>query len=158
MPLQFPYLHWDTYGSVRTRNDLVRARISMKNSAPILDIPESVLQQISLEHMMIWQYVTNNANLPLHIRRTLDQFGFSTLEDTTARDADQVIFKCTRARRQKSAQRQTDEQQTPQKHFSWSRASREKSKRQDSYDSDDDEVKTLMVDELWCLVIDPRKF
>src|SRR6266480_6620947 len=150
MPFQFPYLHWDTYGSVRARNNLVRARMSMKNSAPILDIPESVMQQISLEHMMIWQYVINDANLPLHIRRTLDQFGFSTLEDTTTRDADQVIFKCTRARRQKYAQRQADEQQTSQKHFSWSRTRREKSKRQDSADSDDDEVKALMVDELWC--------
>lgn len=132
--------------------------MNVKDSAPIFDIPESVVQQISLEHMMIWQYITHNANLPLHIRRTLDQFGYSTLEDTAARDADQVIFKCTRARRQKSAQRQAGEQKTQQKPLLWSRNRREKSKHQDSGGSDDDEVKLLMVDELWCWIVDPCKF
>jgi len=34
---------------------------------------------------------------PLHIRRTLDQFYFHTLEDTGNRDCDQVVHRGTRA-------------------------------------------------------------
>ena len=34
---------------------------------------------------------------PLHIRRTLDQSYFWTLEDTTARDKDQVVYRGTKA-------------------------------------------------------------
>lgn len=33
---------------------------------------------------------------PLHIRRTLDQFYFHTLDDTSARDCDQVVHRGTR--------------------------------------------------------------
>ena len=34
---------------------------------------------------------------PLHIRRTLDQFYFHTLENTSNRDCDQVVHRGTRA-------------------------------------------------------------
>jgi hypothetical protein len=34
---------------------------------------------------------------PMHIRRTLDQSYFLTLEDTEARDKDQVVYRGTRA-------------------------------------------------------------
>jgi hypothetical protein len=36
---------------------------------------------------------------PLHVRRTLDQYYFSTLEETSARDRDQVVYRETRAGR-----------------------------------------------------------
>lgn len=36
-----------------------------------------------------------NASPPLHVRRTLDQYYFPTLEDTSARDKDQVVFRNT---------------------------------------------------------------
>ena len=35
---------------------------------------------------------------PMHPRRTLDQYYFSTLKDTTARDKDQVVYRGTRTR------------------------------------------------------------
>ncbi|KAL8375857.1 hypothetical protein RB595_007131 [Gaeumannomyces hyphopodioides] len=35
---------------------------------------------------------------PMHIRRTLDQFYFLTLEDTSERDRDQVVYRATKAR------------------------------------------------------------
>jgi hypothetical protein len=37
-----------------------------------------------------------NNNPPLHIRRTLDQYYFLTLDDTSARDRDQVVYRGTR--------------------------------------------------------------
>lgn len=38
-------------------------------------------------------------NPPLHIRRTLDQSYFWTLEDTTSRDRDQVVYRGTKGGR-----------------------------------------------------------
>ncbi|UKZ47530.1 hypothetical protein TrVGV298_001750 [Trichoderma virens] len=46
---------------------------------------------------------------PLHIRRTLDQSFFSTVEDTTARDTDQVVYRQTRARKQKHHSEELDD-------------------------------------------------
>lgn len=40
-----------------------------------------------------------NRNPPLHIRRTIDQYYFPTLEDTSVRDKDQVVYRGTRAGR-----------------------------------------------------------
>lgn len=50
---------------------------------------------------------------PLHIRRTLDQSYFSTFEDTAARDADQVVYRQTRARKQKHPKKEEDDSTTP---------------------------------------------
>ena len=36
---------------------------------------------------------------PLHIRRTLDQYYFATLDDTSQRDKDQVVYRGTKAGR-----------------------------------------------------------
>ena len=40
---------------------------------------------------------TINRDPPLHIRRTLDQYYFLTLEDTSRRDRDQVVYRETKA-------------------------------------------------------------
>ncbi len=39
------------------------------------------------------------ADPPLHIRRTLDQYYFATLDDTSQRDKDQVVYRGTKAGR-----------------------------------------------------------
>ncbi|KAL7947725.1 hypothetical protein V8C42DRAFT_315409 [Trichoderma barbatum] len=46
---------------------------------------------------------------PLHIRRTLDQSYFSIVEDTAARDTDQVVYRQTRARKEKHLKHQEDD-------------------------------------------------
>lgn len=45
---------------------------------------------------------------PLHIRRTLDQSYFSTVEDTTDRDTDQVVYRQTRMRKEKHHYKETE--------------------------------------------------
>lgn len=50
---------------------------------------------------------------PLHIRRTLDQSYFSTFEDTAARDTDQVVYRQTRARKQKHQEEEERNATTP---------------------------------------------
>ena len=87
-----PYLHWDTFGSVQRRTRLVNERLKYPVS---LVRNREVERGASLENKLIWQYLVETSDLPLHIRRTLDQFGDPHLEDIQSRDEDQVLFKCT---------------------------------------------------------------
>jgi len=74
---------------MKTRNDLVDKLVTQKNEHG-LDLKPSieVMQKLSTERKLICQYLYNSAKLPLHIRRTLDQFGYPNLEDTKERDLD----------------------------------------------------------------------
>lgn len=45
----------------------------------------------SPEMQLIWQYLGSDPHL--HCRRTLDQYMYSTLPDTSARDRDQILYK-----------------------------------------------------------------
>jgi hypothetical protein len=49
------------------------------------------------DERLLRHYLHNDP--PLHIRRTLDQYYFLTLEDTSARDRDQVVYRETKAGR-----------------------------------------------------------
>jgi len=90
---QFPYLHWDTFRGLQQRNALVKKRMEDPLNQPIND---GVENGKSMENKLIWQYLMDSSGLPLHIRRSLDQFGNPTLEDTSVRDHDQVLYKCTK--------------------------------------------------------------
>ena len=59
----------------------------------IRPVADDVLIGKSLEHKVIWQFLS--ANMPVHCRRTLDQYGYPSLANTEARDMDQVMFKRT---------------------------------------------------------------
>jgi hypothetical protein len=47
----------------------------------------------SPEMQLIWQYLSSDTHL--HCRRTLDQYMYSTLPDTSVRDRDQILYKCS---------------------------------------------------------------
>ena len=55
------------------------------------------LKRFAFDTRMLRRFIHNDP--PLHIRRTLDQFYFHTLEDTRVRDSDQVVHRGTRALR-----------------------------------------------------------
>lgn len=57
-------------------------------------MPEDISQLESLESKVIWEYI--GADPPLNSRRTLDQFGYPSLQDTYARDDDQMLYKLTK--------------------------------------------------------------
>ncbi|KAL9107404.1 MAG: hypothetical protein Q9227_007688 [Pyrenula ochraceoflavens] len=87
-----PYLHWDTYGRLVARREIIARRLKQGRVRPVSeDIANS-----SLENKMIWQYLGSNP--PFHCRRTLDQFGYPNLRNTKARDDDQILYKRTRER------------------------------------------------------------
>ena len=76
-------------------------------------------------------YVLRGENKPLHVRRTLDQYYYGSLTNTVVRDEDQTISKWTSV---KDAQL------------------RKHGKKKATEDS-----LLLMVDQLWCWVVDESK-
>ncbi|KAL4924484.1 uncharacterized protein BDV17DRAFT_300974 [Aspergillus undulatus] len=84
------YLHWDTYWNVLQRRRVIEERLRQGRSRPVAD----EISQSSLESKLIWKYLGNEP--PIHIRRTLDQFGYPNLRSTVARDDDQMLWKRTR--------------------------------------------------------------
>lgn len=86
-----PYLHWDTYHSLQSRADVIQRRTRQPTAQPV---DRSIATGSSIEHKLIWKYLDSEA--PFHCRRTLDQYGYPTLHNTSVRDADQVLYKKTR--------------------------------------------------------------
>ncbi|KAK5652790.1 hypothetical protein OQA88_9646 [Cercophora sp. LCS_1] len=163
--LYFPYLNFDTYRGIVRRRNLIKRRLRHGRAAPV---PHEIAELESLEMRVVWEYFGYDP--PLNSRRTLDQFGYPSLQDTNARDDDQMLYKLTK---HKSAK------QDPL--FSRSRAfrpasiapksintsmrsinSRELSDDEDSYDDEtsyEEEAdlrdgNVLMVDSLWLWAID----
>ena len=58
-----------------------------------LEYREGFFEKAQDEKKIIWQFERDPCNLPLHPRRTLDQYGYPNLESTEPRDNDQVIFR-----------------------------------------------------------------
>ena len=91
--LQIPYLHWDTTTSLQDyKSDVQRMhrwhKSKVNESAPT-DPP------VDLKVRGLAAYLKHNSDY--HPRRTLDQFYYSRIEDTTDRDVDQVVFRQTRS-------------------------------------------------------------
>ena len=94
----------------------------------------------------MWQYLQSKR--PVHCRRTLDQYGYPSLHNTTMRDGDQVLYKRTK---KKPAQ--------PKEPMRWSE--RHSNRHVDSEESqvpiDDPIAKVLMVDQLWLWILNNGK-
>lgn len=121
---------------------------------------EEIFKNGSNEKKVIWQYATN-PDLSLHPRRTLDQYGYPDLAKTETRDGDQVIF---RWKRDINPEIPVPEPSNPKAG---------KSREENDSNSDtsyrdpeplsltpdqreiliQDSYKVLMVDQLWCWVI-----
>ncbi|PYI05083.1 hypothetical protein BO78DRAFT_371738 [Aspergillus sclerotiicarbonarius CBS 121057] len=90
LALYIPYLHWDTYWNLVQRRKVVEERLRQGRFRPV----PSDISKSSLESKLIWKYLGNEP--PIHIRRTLDQFGYPNLRSTVARDDDQMLWKRTK--------------------------------------------------------------
>lgn len=151
--LFFPYLHWDTFDSLLKRNDIVKRRFQQSGPYPL---DKSIMGGRSKEFRLIWRYLTHSANLPLHHRRSLDQYGYPTLRDVSARDVDQVLYKRTRMDadaefEQKKAGIRAKLKEAKRRARSSVRTARNKSVDDGIRDSG---AKVLMVDTLWMWIMD----
>ncbi|KAJ3572972.1 hypothetical protein NPX13_g4865 [Xylaria arbuscula] len=91
--LYLPYLHYDTYINIIARRDIIRRRKKHGRARPV---PNDIAELESLESRVIWEFIGHDP--PLNARRTLDQYGYPALQDTWARDDDQMLYKLTRER------------------------------------------------------------
>lgn len=88
--LQMPYLHWDTHKCFSKRATFLQG-IFHGNDPPVppgLEKQRKAIYEISKKYL--------NMGSSFHPRRSLDQFFYSHLSDTTQRDNDQVITKNTK--------------------------------------------------------------
>lgn len=86
---QLPYLHWDTLRCFTQRSDYVRD----VNNGRTVDIPDRLPDRTKSVYRVMRDY--SGMVSSLHPRRSLDQFFYSSLPETTTRDKDQVVSKNT---------------------------------------------------------------
>ncbi|KAH6885412.1 hypothetical protein B0T10DRAFT_577100 [Thelonectria olida] len=79
--IYLPYLHWDSFECFTKRSDYLGGKA--------VEIPDSLGEQTKAAYRVM------RGNPSLHPRRTLDQFFYSSLPETSSRDKDQVVSKNT---------------------------------------------------------------
>lgn len=140
-----PYLHWDSFRNLEKRAAIIKQRRKQPHARPIA---KDVASGQSMEHKLIWQHLTSDQ--PVHCRRTLDQYGYPSLRNTSVRDADQILYKRTKH----------DADARPPKELSMKhklQSSRAASARQSSMPyANDTLAKVLMVDQLWLWIVDGK--
>ena len=138
-----PYLHWDSFGLLKKRAKVVSER---RNASHIRPTNQEISEGTSMESKLIWQFLT--ADPPLHCRRTLDQYGYPTLRNTSTRDGDQIMYKRTKADKDILSEPHT------RHHLHHPHGSRQASRTPLPQSKDDDAAKVLMVDQLWLWILD----
>ncbi|KAI9679132.1 MAG: hypothetical protein M1822_007342 [Bathelium mastoideum] len=166
MVIYLPYLHWDNFGALLDRNALIKKRLNQKSPHPF---DEETAQGDLMEPVLLWQYLFNSAGLPIHHRRSLDQYRYPTLRSTAVRDADQVLYKRTRPEHDSKTNKATHTAKGPYPTEKISNASSrflararrhsdaaKQSRRihRPSQVRHEDRSTVLMVDQLWCWVAD----
>lgn len=147
-----PYLHWDSFKNLQKRAEIIKRRRKQVHARPVA---KDVAWGKSMEHKLIWQYLTSDR--PVHCRRTLDQYGYPSLRNTSVRDGDQILYKRTKA---DADIPQTKAPILKHKH----RTSAEGRFRTASVSTDssggnapaDNAATVLMVDQMWLWIIDSR--
>ncbi|KAL9098317.1 MAG: hypothetical protein Q9163_006008 [Psora crenata] len=139
--LYLPYLHWDSFTNMKQRADVIKRRLDVQ-ATPIPPVPADIISSPSMEHKLIWQCLT--LERPLHCRRTLDQYGYPSLLNTSVRDHDQILWKRTRL----------DAENMPKVRRGSAQNFVEGTARQPTSVSRNHVAKVLMVDQLWLWIVD----
>ncbi|KAH8434138.1 uncharacterized protein LDX57_011776 [Aspergillus melleus] len=134
LAIYLPYLHWDTYCNLLQRRNAVEKRLQQGRSKPV---PDSI-SKASHESQLIWEFLGSEP--PIHIRRTLDQYGYPNLRSTVARDDDQMLWKRTK--------KLVDPNEELGQLSSFQETGDPPKPIMDG--------KVLMVDQLWLWIVDPR--
>jgi hypothetical protein len=96
-----PYLNWATEAERQKLNRIIAIVTKDKSSPTPLD-EKAILAKIDRYEKLLWTYLYDRH--PLHVRRTLDQFYYSSLDSTEARDNDQIPHKYFKNRLPESRQ------------------------------------------------------
>ena len=137
-----PYLHWDTFKNMQRQAAIIKKRSQQAHARPVT---KEVAHGKSMEHKLIWQHLTSDR--PVHCRRTLDQYGYPSLRNTSVRDADQILYKRTKLDADTPASKDPPIKDKP---FSRSSVGR----RSGTAGADENAARVLMVDQLWLWIVD----
>lgn len=143
-----PYLHWDTFKNLQKRAVIIKKRRQQPHPRPIA---QDVALGSSLEHKVLWLHLT--CDRPVHGRRTLDQYGYPSLRNTSVRDGDQVLYKRTKADSDKSRPKEDHKHKYRPLGRRSVAAGANGDLNMDPTLTDED-ARVLMVDQLWLWVID----
>jgi hypothetical protein len=89
-----PYLHFETDTKQVKMNEAIK-RVTNASSGGT-QIPDPLTDSIDEKLIRAYLRPTSDWQTPsLHIRRTLDQYFYTTLDNTNARDRDQVLRRHT---------------------------------------------------------------
>lgn len=140
-----PYLHWDSFLNLQKRAEIIKLRREQPHACPVA---KHVASGKSLEHKLIWQYLTSDR--PVHCRRTLDQYGYPSLRNTSVRDGDQILYKRTRSGTEADTLPVKEHTMKYKLQSSLSSAARQAAVP----NTPDSTAKVLMVDQLWLWIVD----
>lgn len=85
--VQIPYLNWATEAERDKLNHIIHI-VSEEYKSGTSPDETAIAAKTDRYEKLLWAYLYNDH--PLHVRRTLDQSYYSTLQDTRRRDSDQV--------------------------------------------------------------------
>ena len=85
--MKMPYIHWEFQVDQQKRHNMIQAIARNDRYRK----KERSSRGQSLELSLLETHI--NTDQPLHIRRTLDQYFYTSLKSTTARDDDQVVYR-----------------------------------------------------------------
>lgn len=149
--LYLPYLHWDSFKNLQKRAKVIKRRREQAHARPIA---KDVALGNSMEHKLIWQYLTSNR--PFHCRRTLDQYGYPSLRNTSVRDGDQILYKRTKSDVDAPAHKEDKARHRHQLSGRKLGAASASSSSSGGATPVNDAAKVLMVDQMWLWVIDKQ--
>lgn len=92
---QMPFLHWGRENVLAWREEKLRLIEERRNADPRQPVPDLVRADESVMDRLHAILMEEQLHLdkPLHLRRTLDQFYYTNIRDTSDRDRDQVLSK-----------------------------------------------------------------
>ena len=180
LPIQMPYLHWASSGPDLDHWNTVIKELADKFRNPFYRRPTPAmidLEETTLKMKILRAYLHPKNDRCLHVRRTLDQYYYSTLTDADERTVDQVVYKFAMKQHRRKMEEAAKAVQEEKK---WGREQRERrmyerlessSRSSQSgvvFDEEPEDVqlveaswnppKVMMVNQLWLWIIDGGEF
>ncbi|KAI9805685.1 MAG: hypothetical protein M1833_005178 [Piccolia ochrophora] len=143
LAIYLPYLHWDSFRAFKIRAKTIKKRLLETRTS---NIDKEIAESGSLEQRLIWQYLPSRQ---IHCRRTLDQYRYPNLRNTSVRDGDQILYKRT-SKLLNAPSAVNAEFETGRK------LAGPKPSKKATLPLDRDGGKMLMVDQLWLWILDDQ--
>lgn len=156
-----PFLHWGKQEILRWRKEKITTVEENQNKPiakqkPVCDPKDSTMRRFYADLMQRQLF----CDPPLHIRRTLDQYYYTHMRDTSARDNDQVVSKYGKGGKLEGSPETNHKTSAVMRHggrCTWLRT-QEKDGGLGEGNEEGQNHTILMVDQLWLWILGSGKF